>query len=196
MRNWIGAAACMLTLSACGGEAPADTAGAPATTSAGQAPTAAGAVDACALVTVEDLAAALPGVPFAPPEQSARPGGPGQGTLSTCTYTRSDENGEGASIGELRAALERATTVTVMVWRWPDSSGATGYVQSFVDSGAGPIERLALGDEAIVLGGPMSGVHWRSGSSSASVVVTGRWLDAAARRDIEIALARKAQARL
>jgi len=196
-----GIAACALALAACGGgtEAPAGSAEGPAMSIPAAAPSGAvtGALDACVLVTMADLAEVHPDVPFGPPESSDRPGAPGQGTLSTCTYTRADATGDQTSIADLREALERAVSVTLMVWTWPDSSGAVAYVQSFIDAGSGPIERIdGLGDEALALSGPIEGVHWRAGKASASVVVSGRRLDDAARREAELALSRRMLARL
>lgn len=197
--------AVVLVIAACGrGSDTAPTDG-PATTgqSAEVAPTedapapSPGAVDVCALLTPEDLAAVLPDVPFATPEPSARPGAPGMGSLASCAWTRADETSEQTSIDELQKILERATTVNLMVWDWPDQAGAESYVQSFVDAGTGPVERIdALGDGAVATAAPASGVHWRLGTRSASVSVTGRWLDDAARRQIELDLARRVSARL
>jgi hypothetical protein len=157
----------------------------------------AGAVDVCALLTPDDLAAVLPEVPFATPEPSARPGAPGMGSLASCAWTRADETTEQTSIEELQKILERATTVNLMLWDWPDQAGAESYVQSFVDAGTGPVERIdSLGDAAVATAAPASGVHFRLGSRSASVSVTGRWLDDAARRQIELDLARRVSERL
>lgn len=187
-----------LMLGACGGgaEPPAASSAASTESVSESAPPSAAARDACALLTTADLARALPDVVFAAPERSGRPGGLGQGSLSSCTWTRDDELGDDASIANYRAALERATTVTLMTWTWPDANAAAGYVRSFVDAGTGEVERLeGLGDEAIALTGAVSGVPWRSGEVSASVVVTGKWLDAPMRREAEITLARQVQQR-
>lgn len=197
--------AVLLALAACGQGSDTPPAGPSATTdqSAKVAPTedapasSPGAVDVCALLTAEDLAAALPDVPFATPEPSARPGAPGMGSLASCVWTRADETTEQTSIEELQKILERATTVNLMVWDWPDQAGAESYVQSFVDAGTGPVERIdALGDGAVATAAPASGVHWRLGTRSASLSVTGRWLDDAARREIELDLARRVSERL
>lgn len=199
--RWVGVVVCAVLLGACArtaDEAPA-AAGAPsgsesASAAASSSP---GAPEACAWVTAEDLAAVLPEVPFDRPESTGFKGAPGMGVQSTCTYIWSQTPGGEASIAAMRAAQERATTVTVIAWAWPDAAGAKGYVQSFVDATPDGVERLdALGDEAIHVASGVSGVHWRRGTRSGSITITARWIDPAAKRAAEIELARRAIARL
>jgi hypothetical protein len=199
--RWVGVLVGVVLCGACArtaDEAPASAgaSGAAESTSASATPVA-GAPDACAWVTAEDLAAVLPDVAFDPPESTGLTGAPGMGSQSTCAYTRTHTLGDDASIAELRAAQQRATTITVIAWAWPDVAAAQGYVQSFVDAAPDAVERLdELGDEAIHVASGVSGVHWRRGTRSGSIAITARWIDPVAKRAAEIELARRAIARL
>jgi hypothetical protein len=198
---WVGLMVSVLLLGACardadetpaaaGGPTASEPTSAPATPSPGSP-------DACAWVTAEDLAAVLPDVRFDPPESTGFKGAPGMGVQSTCTYVWAETPGGEASIAAMRAAQERATTVTVIAWAWPDAAGAKGYVQSFVDAAPDGVERLdGPGDEAIHVASGVSGVHWRRSTRSGSITITARWIDPAAKRAAEIELARRATARL
>lgn len=136
-------------------------------------------IDACSLLTPDQVQAVV-GQPFKPARNgSTAGGGKNEGAMTSCHWDAASE-------------AVRAPDVTLMVWTWPaGTKGAQNYIHSFSDAHKQDAsipepEPVSLGDEAIWDG---MGVDVRKGDVNFSLAIIGP--DKATARKATMELARK-----
>lgn len=126
-------------------------------------------VDACALLTLEEVEAAV-GSPMEGPTAGHTAGhGANEGAMTSCSFaSRSDTRN--AAPAEILAELQHTWYVTVTVWSWPMEQGAANYVAGMRNAPmtSEPVRDVdGLGEEAVWNGT----LHVRQGRVSISLDV-------------------------
>ncbi|MFP3944782.1 MAG: DUF3558 family protein [Alphaproteobacteria bacterium] len=109
-------------------------------------------VDACALLTAQEVKEAIGHAMDGPDAGPPAGGGEGEGNMSSCSFASRSES-ENAAPAELLAALNATWFVNVSVWVWPgDGEGARNYINAMRDAPMtdDPVQEVeGLGDEAV-----------------------------------------------
>ncbi len=150
-------------------------------------------VDACALLSDEEVGAAFART-FSPAE-SGPPvgGGEKQGAMTLCSW-----ESPGAEVaGDFGASIRNTVFINLMVWSWPaGGGGGEGYMKSFIDAARAQNlpepEPVTLGEAAHWTGDMM---NVRQGDVTMTLSLSGP-IDAAALRTAAESLARSALGRL
>ncbi|MFW6027272.1 MAG: hypothetical protein ACOC91_00540 [bacterium] len=109
-------------------------------------------IDACGLLSVQDVSGVLGHAMDGPETGPTAGGGDGEGTMSSCSFASRSES-ENAAPAELLAELNSTWFVNVTVWVWPeDGEGAQNYMNAMRDAPMTdePVQEIeGLGEEAV-----------------------------------------------
>lgn len=126
-------------------------------------------VDACALLTLEEVEAAVGSAMEGPTAGNTAGRGADEGAMTSCSFASKSDT-TNAAPAQILAELQRTWYVTVTVWSWPMEQGAVNYVTAMRDApmtGEPPRDVDGLGEEAVWNGT----LHVRKGHVSISLDV-------------------------